>query len=260
MSDATIEMEEVVKIYPGGARALDSVTLTVRAGSVCAFLGRNGAGKTTAVRVLSTLTRKTSGRAAICGLDIDTRPAEVRRLIGVALQNSALDGQMTGREHLELVAGLAGYRGRSRRQRADDLLGLLDLSAVGGQLVGTYSGGMRRRLDLGLALIQRPRVLFLDELSSGLDLQSRQTVWTVIGDLRAQGATILLATHDLSEAGQLSDTIAVIDAGRIRAVGSAAQLKAELGERSLEGVFVRLTGDPHPVPRAGLPTVEVSLP
>lgn len=230
MSNAAIELENVVKVYRNGVRALDSVTLAVPQGSVCAFLGRNGAGKTTTVRVLSTLSRKTSGRAAVCGVDTDARPAEVRRLIGVALQNSALDDQMTAREHLELIAGLAGYRGKARRQRADDLLELLGLAAVDKRVVATYSGGMRRRLDLGLALIQRPQVLFLDEPSSGLDLQSRLAVWKIIRDLQADGSTIFLTTHDLAEANQLSDMIAVIDRGQIRAAGSPAELKETLGQ------------------------------
>jgi ABC-2 type transport system ATP-binding protein len=246
--NAAIEMENVVKVYPSGVRALDSVTLAVPHGSICAFLGRNGAGKSTTVRVLSTLSRKTSGRAAVCGLDIDARPAEVRRLIGVALQNSGLDGLMTGREHLELIAGLAGYRGRARRSRADELLEQLGLAQAAGRVVSKYSGGMRRRLDLGLALIHRPRVLFLDELGSGLDLQSRLAVWEVIRGLRAGGSTVFLATHDLNEADRLCDTVVVIDAGRIRAIGSPADLKKTPVDRletagpSLEDVFVHLTG------------------
>ena len=237
MSDAAIELRDLVKVYPNGVRALDSLSLTVPRGAICALLGRNGAGKTTTVRVLSTLTRQTSGRAAICGVDTSERPAEVRRLIGVALQNSALDGLMTGREHLELIAGLAGYRGKDRRRRADDLLELLGLAGLDKRVVATYSGGMRRRLEFALALIQRPQVLFLDELSSGLDVQSRLAVWDIIRELRAGGATILLATHDLGEASQLSDLVAVISAGRICAAGPPESLKP-----SLEEAYVRLTG------------------
>jgi ABC-2 type transport system ATP-binding protein len=229
MTDAAIDMDDVVKVYPNGVRALDRVTLAVPQGSVCAFLGRNGAGKTTTVRVLSTLSSKTSGRVSVCGMDIDTRPAEVRRLIGVALQNSALDDLMTAREHIELVSGLAGYRGQARRQRATDLLELLGLTGAGNRVVATYSGGMRRRLEFGLALIQRPRVLFLDEPSAGLDLQSRMAVWKIIRDLRADGSTIFLTTHDFGEANQLSDMIAVIDDGQIRGVGSPARLKEWVG-------------------------------
>jgi ABC-2 type transport system ATP-binding protein len=228
-----IEVEELVKVYRDGTRALDAVSLTVGPGTVCAFLGRNGAGKTTTVRVLSTLTRKTSGRALVCGVDVDAKPAEVRRLIGVALQNSALDELMTAREHLHLIAGLAGYRGKARRQRADDLLALLGLEAVGKRVIATFSGGMRRRLDLGLALVQRPRVLFLDEPTSGLDLQSRLAVWQVIEDLKADGSTIFLTTHDLGEANQLADLIAVIDQGRIRASGTPAELKEAVGRSAV---------------------------
>jgi ABC-2 type transport system ATP-binding protein len=226
--NAAIDLEDVVKVYSGDVRALDAVTLTVPAGAICAFLGRNGAGKTTTVRILSTLTRLTSGRARVCGVDVAARPHEVRRLIGVAMQTSAVDELMTGREHVELVAGLAGYRRRARRQRADELLELLGLSGVARRVVATYSGGMRRRLDLALALVQRPRVLFLDEPSSGLDLQSRRAVWTIVRDLRAAGSTVFLTTHDLGEANQLADTIAVIDAGRVQAMGSPAELKETL--------------------------------
>lgn len=228
MSDAAIELLDLVKVYPNGVRALDSLSLTVPPGSICALLGRNGAGKTTTVRVLSTLTRQSSGQAAICGISTSERPAEVRRLIGVALQNSALDGLMTGREHLELIAGLAGYRGKDRRRRADALLELLGLAALDKRVVATYSGGMRRRLELGLALVQRPQVLFLDEMSAGLDVQSRLAVWDIIGELRADGATILLTTHDIGEASQLSDLVAIIRAGRICAAGSPAELKETL--------------------------------
>jgi ABC-2 type transport system ATP-binding protein len=264
MNAAAIEMENVVKVYPNGVRALDLVTLAVPHGSICAFLGRNGAGKSTTVRVLSTLTRKTSGRAAVCGVDIDARPAEVRRLIGAALQNSGLDGLMTGREHLELIAGLVGYRGKARRRRADELLELVGLAGAAGQAVSRYSGGMRRRLDLSLALIHRPRVLFLDELGSGLDLQSRLAVWEVIRDLRAGGSTVFLATHDLNEADRLSDTVVVIDAGRIRAVGSPADLKMTLGDRpevagpSLEDVFMHLTGSDISIAASGPSAVDTS--
>jgi ABC-2 type transport system ATP-binding protein len=228
-----IEVEDLVKVYRDGTRALDAVTLTVASGTICAFLGRNGAGKSTTVRVLSTLTRKTSGRALVCGVDVDAKPADARRLIGVALQNSALDELMTAREHLSLIAGLAGYRGKARRQRADDLLALLGLEAVGKRVIATFSGGMRRRLDLGLALVQRPRVLFLDEPTSGLDLQSRLAVWQVIEDLKADGSTIFLTTHDLAEANQLADLIAVIDQGRIRASGTPAELKDAVGRSAV---------------------------
>lgn len=233
MSDAAIELQDLVKVYPNGVRALDSLSLTVPHGSICALLGRNGAGKTTTVRVLSTLTRQSSGRATICGIDTSERPMQVRRMIGVALQNSALDGLMTGREHLELIAGLAGYRGKDRRRRADALLELLGLAGLDKRVVATYSGGMRRRLELGLALVQRPQVLFLDEMSSGLDVQSRLAVWNIIRDLRAEGSTILLTTHDIGEANQLSDMVSIISAGRICAAGSPGELKETLDRRSL---------------------------
>jgi ABC-2 type transport system ATP-binding protein len=270
MNATAIEMENVVKVYPNGVRALDSVTLAVPHGSICTFLGRNGAGKTTTVRVLSTLSRKTSGRAAVCGVDIDARPAEVRRLIGVALQNSGLDGLMTGREHLELIAGLAGYRRKDRRRRADELLEMVGLAGAAGRVVAKYSGGMRRRLDLCLALIHRPRVLFLDELGSGLDLQSRLAVWEIIRDLRAGGTAVFLATHDLSEADRLSDLVAVIDAGRIRAVGSPAELRQacpadvvvdqpKAAGPSLEDVFVHLTGSDINIDATGPGTADTGV-
>ncbi len=227
-----VELDDVVKVYPNGVRALDGVSLTVPSGSVCAFLGRNGAGKTTTVRILSTLTRATSGRARVCGVDVAADPAKVRRRIGVAMQSSALDELMTGREHVELVAGLAGYRGKARRRRADELLELLGLTGADTRVVAGYSGGMRRRLDLALALIQQPEVLFLDEPSSGLDLQSRRSVWKIIQDLRRGGSTIFLTTHDLGEANQLADLIAVINDGRVQAVGSPNELKEALSRRT----------------------------
>jgi ABC-2 type transport system ATP-binding protein len=227
--EPAIELDRVSKTYPKGTRALDEVSLMVRAGTVCAFLGRNGAGKSTTVRILSTLARPTSGRAAVCGIDVTARPTQVRRIIGTAMQSSALDTLMTAREHLELAAGLIGYRGRDRRRRADELLDLLGLAGADRRAVAGFSGGMRRRLDLAMALIRQPRVLFLDEPSAGLDIQSRLALWEVIAGLKADGTTIFLATHDLGEANRLADTIAVIDRGVLRAMGTPDELKRDLG-------------------------------
>ena len=231
--DTTIQVEQLSKEYPGGVRALDDVSFTVDRGEIFGYLGRNGAGKTTTVRILATLTRKTSGRAWVNGVDIERDPASIRRVVGVAMQNASLDDLMSGREHLELAASLDGMSRKESKDRSAELLDAFGLAPAADRLVATYSGGMRRRLDVAISMVHRPPVLFLDEPTTGLDPQSRRALWAMIRGLRDQGATILLTTQYLEEADELADRVAVIDAGRIVAVGAPEELKAEIGRTTV---------------------------
>ena len=232
-ADTTIEVEELAKVFRGSIRALDGVTFSVRPGEIFGYLGRNGAGKTTTVRILATLTRKTSGRAVVGGIDVDADPSGVRDLVGAAMQSASLDDLMSGREHLELVGALAGLSKRDAKARADELLEAFGLAGAAGRLVATYSGGMRRRLDLAISLVHRPRVLFLDEPTTGLDPQSRRAMWGMIRELRDGGTTILLTTQYLEEADELADRLAVINAGTIVAIGTSDELKANVGRTTV---------------------------
>ncbi|MEY2514601.1 MAG: type transport system ATP-binding protein [bacterium] len=201
------------------------------------FLGPNGAGKTTTVRMLVTLLRPTGGHARVAGYDVASQPSQVRRRIGVALQEAALDPLMTGSELIELQATLHGIAPRSVRARGADLIERVGLSAAAGRRVGTYSGGMRRRLDLAMALIHEPDVLFLDEPTTGLDPTSRLTLWAEVRRLRDEGTTVFLTTQYLEEADQLADRIGIIADGRIVAEGTPASLKAEVGHPHLDLVL-----------------------
>jgi ABC-2 type transport system ATP-binding protein len=223
--------------FKGGLKAVDGIDLEVAAGEVYGFLGPNGAGKTTTVRMLVTLLRPTGGHARVAGHDVTTQPAQVRRRIGVALQEAALDPLMTGSELVELQATLHGIPPRSVRRRGAELLERVGLSAAAGRRVGTYSGGMRRRLDLAMALIHEPEVLFLDEPTTGLDPTSRLTLWEEVRRLRDEGTTVFLTTQYLEEADQLADRIGIIAAGRIVAEGTPAALKAEVGRPHLDLVL-----------------------
>jgi ABC-2 type transport system ATP-binding protein len=204
---------------------------------VYGFLGPNGAGKTTTVRMLVTLLRPTGGSATVAGFDVATQPHEVRRRIGVALQEAALDMLMTGRELMELQATLHGIDPLSVRGRAADLIRRVGLENAAERRVGTYSGGMRRRLDLAMALIHEPEVLFLDEPTTGLDPVSRITLWDEVRRLKSEGTTVFLTTQYLEEADQLADRVGIISSGRIVAEGTPAQLKAEVGVPHLDITF-----------------------
>jgi ABC-2 type transport system ATP-binding protein len=209
--------------------ALAGVDLAVAPGTVLGLLGPNGAGKTTAVRILTTILRPDGGHAEVLGIDVARRPREVRRLIGLAGQYAAVDENLTGRENLRLVGRLTHLPKQSVGPRGDELLERFDLVDAADRTVKTYSGGMRRRLDLAAALVHRPKVLFLDEPTTGLDPRSRSDLWAVIAELVADGSTLLLTTQYLEEADRLADRIAVVDHGRVIAEGTAAELKARLG-------------------------------
>ena len=224
----------------GDVTALDGLDLTVAPGTVFGLLGPNGAGKTTLVKVLSTLQAPGHGTAAVCGLDVVSRPIAVRRLIGLAGQSAAVDGELTGRENLEMVGRLYRLPAAEARRRAGEVLERFELVEAADRRVSTYSGGMRRRLDLGASLAGRPPVLLLDEPTTGLDPRSRQELWAVVDELRREGTTVLLTTQYLDEADRLAQRIAVIDRGRVVAEGTAAELKATVGH---EVLAIRV-GDP----------------
>ncbi|HZX06588.1 ATP-binding cassette domain-containing protein [Kribbella sp.] len=219
-----IDVRGLRKSY-GDKLVLDGIDLNVAEGTIFSLLGPNGAGKTTAVRILSTLAAADAGEIRVAGHDLTQDPEAVRAAIGVTGQFSAIDGLMTGRENLILMADLYHLGKQEARQRADELLEQFDLAEAGKKLAMTYSGGMKRRLDLAMTLVGRPRIIFLDEPTTGLDPRSRHGMWTMIRDLVAGGVTVLLTTQYLEEADQLADRIAVLDHGRLVAQGTAEELK-----------------------------------
>jgi ABC-2 type transport system ATP-binding protein len=254
----TIEVEQLVREFKKGPRAVDGIDLRVDPGEIYGFLGPNGAGKSTTVLMLTTLLPPTAGRARVAGYDVVQEGPQVRARIGAALQEAALDGLLTGREHLRLQASLQALPRPERRSRADELLERVGLTEAADRKVKGYSGGMKRRLDLALALVHRPRVLFLDEPTTGLDPQSRAALWTEVARLaREDGVTVFLTTQYLEEADVLADRVGIIDHGCIVAEGTPDALKAEVGRPTVEalpadpriaGVLARF-GDPVPSPR-----------
>jgi ABC-2 type transport system ATP-binding protein len=230
-----IEVEQLVREFRKGPRAVDGIDLTVSTGEIYGFLGPNGAGKSTTVLMLTTLLPPTSGRASVGGYDIVHQGAQVRATIGAALQEAALDAILTGREHLLLQATLQGLPSAQRHERTTALLERVGLTEAADRRVGGYSGGMKRRLDLALALVHSPRILFLDEPTTGLDPQSRAALWEEVARLaRDEGMTVFLTTQYLEEADALADRIGIIDHGRIVAEGTPTTLKAEIGNPTVE--------------------------
>jgi ABC-2 type transport system ATP-binding protein len=232
-----VRVENLIKTFGGTVRALDGVSFEIPTGTVLGLLGPNGAGKTTVVRVLTTLLRPDSGNAFVAGVDVLADPAAARRVIGLAGQYAAVDEALTGAENLQLVGALNHLPRADRRTRAAELLDQFGLTEAADRTLKTYSGGMRRRLDLAAALVARPPVLFLDEPTTGLDPRSRIDLWAVIEQLVADGTTLLLTTQYLEEADRLADQICVVDRGRVIAEGTAAQLKATLGGTVVEVVL-----------------------
>jgi ABC-2 type transport system ATP-binding protein len=255
-ADVAIAARSLRRTFKGGIEAVRDIDLTVSAGEVFGFLGPNGAGKTTTVRMLCTLLPPTAGTATVAGLDVVENGAEVRRRIGVALQEIGLDPVQTGRELLELQCGLYGIAGQAGRARATELLELVGLSEAADRRTKTYSGGMKRRLDLASALVHAPDVLFLDEPTTGLDPASRLTIWDEVRSINAGGATVFLTTQYLEEADQLCDRLAIIDNGKIVAEGTPEELKAEMGHDvvsvSVEGADLAATD----AALSGLPGLE----
>jgi ABC-2 type transport system ATP-binding protein len=256
-SPNAIEARDLVKTYPGPrgtasgsggkgkarVRALDGLTLTVPRGAIFTLVGPNGAGKSTTVKILTSLALPDEGTAQVEGIDVLRNPAAVRQVIGVVGQRSGADPGATGRENLILQGHLYGLRTAEARRRADELLDRFGLSASGGRFVKGYSGGMQRRLDVALGLVHRPRVLFLDEPTTGLDPEARAVMWQEIGRLAGQDKmTVLLTTHYLEEADRLSDTVAIVDSGRIVAAGTPAELKQQAGAATLDDVYLHHAG------------------
>ena len=231
-----IEIERLVRDFKGGVRAVDGIDLQVAPGEIYGFLGPNGAGKSTTVLVLTTLLPPTSGTARVAGLDVVRQGPQVRRAIGASLQESALDPYLTGREHMRLQSALHGLARSDSERRGDELLERVGLTDAADRKVGGYSGGMKRRLDLGLALVHRPRLLFLDEPTTGLDPQSRAALWDEVRRLAGDGVTVFLTTQYLEEADVLADRVGIIDRGTIVAEGTPGDLKAAIGRPSVEVV------------------------
>ncbi|MBD0338177.1 MAG: ATP-binding cassette domain-containing protein [Thermoleophilia bacterium] len=236
MRPNSIEAEGLAKQFRKGPRAVDGIDLHVSPGEIYGFLGPNGAGKSTTVHMLTTLLPPTAGTGRVAGYDIVREGARVRAAIGAALQEAALDPLLTGRDHLRLQMALHGIPRRERSERADELLVRVGLTGAADRKVGGYSGGMKRRLDLALALVHRPRILFLDEPTTGLDPQSRAALWDEVGRLASDGVTVFLTTQYLEEADVLADRVGIIDHGRIVAEGTPAALKGEIGRPTVEVV------------------------
>ncbi|HEX6331319.1 MAG TPA: ATP-binding cassette domain-containing protein [Actinomycetota bacterium] len=233
MERSAIEAEGLAKSF-GKVRALDGIDMVAGESTVFGLLGPNGAGKTTAIRILSTLIKPDAGRASVGGFDVVRHPEEVRRLIGLTGQYAAVDELLSGKENLYMIGRLLGLPSRESRRRAVELLDSFDLSDAAAKLVKEYSGGMRRRLDLAASLVGRPRFLYLDEPTTGLDPRSRRELWGMIRGLVAEGTTVLLTTQYLEEADQLADEIVVIDHGRVIAAGTPADLKTRVGGQVLQ--------------------------
>src|SRR5579871_3053645 len=255
--DVVIDARDLRMVYPSskpgtpGTVAVDGVSFQVRRGEIFGFLGPNGAGKTTTISILTTLLSPTTGSARIEGLDVSTKPNDVRRKLGLVFQKSTADEELTGRENLIIEAGLYGLSADSVKDHIKALLDQMDLAQSADRFVKTYSGGMRRRLELAVGMVHRPKLIFLDEPTLGLDPQGRAGFWRYIRHLREyQGLTVFMTTHYLDEADQLCDRIAVIDHGRIIAIGTPKELKDGVGGDTLELTVADATKDPTAMLRA----------
>ena len=235
MSDI-VSAENLVVVYKDGTKAVDGISFSVKEGEFFGFLGPNGAGKSTTIKVLTTLLGKTSGNVTVAGLDLDRSPGEIRKIVGVLSQETSLDVDLTGWENLHLQGRLQQMSGRTLDERVEELLKLVQLEDVSKKPAGRYSGGMRKRLDLASALIHKPRLLFLDEPTTGLDAQSRTAIWEYLESLNEEGTTIFLTTQYLEEADRLCQRLSIIDHGKLVANGTPAELKETVG-----GDMVNLT-------------------
>ncbi len=252
-----VEVENLTKVFDPNIRAVDGVSFQVQRGEVLGFLGPNGAGKSTTIKVLTTLLRKTSGKATIDGLDVEKDAAAVRRIIGYAAQDVGVDDDLTGRENLRFQCRFYHVPAGEIDGRVNELLKTVDLVEAADRRAGTYSGGMRKRLDLASALIHRPKLLFLDEPTTGLDPQNRRALWAYIKSLNAEGTTIFLTTQYMEEADQLADRLSIIDQGKIVAAGTPGSLKAEIGA---DVVQVTLKDDGVPDVRAKARAALIAIP
>jgi len=233
-ADPIVRVEDLVKVYEPNVRAVDGISFHVDRGEIFGFLGPNGAGKTTTIKVLTTLLRKTSGKAVVDGIDVERDPGAIRRIIGYAAQEVGVDEDLTGTENLRLQCRFYHIPSVEIDGRVRDLVKTVDLEEAADRPARTYSGGMRKRLDLGMALIHRPKLLFLDEPTTGLDPQNRRALWDYIQSLNDSGTTIFLTTQYMEEADRLADRLCIIDHGRIVAEGTPATLKAEIGADVIE--------------------------
>ena len=260
MTELMIEVAGIRKEF-GDLSALDGVDLAVPRGATMGLLGHNGAGKTTLVNILATLIPPTSGSARVCGLDVVSQAAQVRRRIGLTGQFAAVDEELPGRDNLTLIGRLLGAGRKVARARADELLELFDLTEAAGRLARKYSGGMRRRLDVAASLVGSPDVIFLDEPTTGLDPVGRKAVWDIVKRLTHNGSTVLLTTQYLEEADQLADAITVLSKGRIVASGTADELKSTIGSRTVTVTLAAESDGPRVVDalaRAGLRPVRLA--
>lgn len=224
-----IKVENLTKVYNGAIKAVDDISFSVKEGEIFGFLGPNGAGKTTTIKILTTLLRKTAGKAYVDSYEVEQNPTAIRKIIGYTAQDVEIDEDLTGKENLILTGYLYHLPGRKIRQRAEELLDVLGLAEAANRVAGTYSGGMRKRLDLATVLVHNPQILFLDEPTTGLDPQSRFAVWQYLEKLNQEGTTIFLTTQYMEEANRLCQRLAIIDLGKIVAEGEPKKLKAEIG-------------------------------
>jgi len=239
-----ISVQDLVEVYADGTRAVDGISFNVDEGQFFGFLGPNGAGKSTTIKILTTLLRKTSGSATVAGFDIDKHPDAIRKLIGVENQETVVESDLTGRENLVLQGHFQHLNGEALEQRVNELLKLVDLTDVAGKRAGHYSGGMKKRLDLASALVHSPKLLFLDEPTTGLDPQSRAAIWEYLDRLnREEGITIFLTTQYMEEADKLCRQLAIIDHGKIVSKGSPAELKSKVGADTIKLSLDSGTGD-----------------